>query len=333
MPRTITEGDVALYIALTGDRNPRNCSAEFARSLGFERETVHDLLVFHIVFGSAVGDISLNAPGNLGYADVRFVRPVYPGDTLRADDRDARLARDVEGRHRRRLGAHHRLQPARRGGAALLPLGDGQQARARHADRRRRRARDARRRRRSTHVAFPTIDLIRRRRDRRQRRWWEDYAPASASPPAGHDDRGGRAPDGDAPLPEHGARALQPAPAEPVALRPAPHLRRPHHLRRPRALVQRPRERRRRWRRGTAAAHQPDVRRRHALRVDRRHRAHRPRSPRHRRAAPAPRRRQERRSVSRGRRRSRSRATTAASATTPTSCSTSTTSPSSPNAP
>jgi len=85
VPRTITDGDVALYIALTGDREPLRCSDEFARQLGFERAPVHDLLVFHIVFGRTVGEISLNSPGNLGYADLRFLRPVYTGDTLRAE--------------------------------------------------------------------------------------------------------------------------------------------------------------------------------------------------------------------------------------------------------
>ena len=85
VPRTITAGDVALYIGLTGDRNPKNCSDEFARSLGFERAPVHDMLVFHIVFGRTVGEISLNSPGNLGYADLRFLRPVFTGDTLRAE--------------------------------------------------------------------------------------------------------------------------------------------------------------------------------------------------------------------------------------------------------
>jgi 2-methylfumaryl-CoA hydratase len=85
VPRTVTEGDLAVYIALTGDRRPLHCSAEFARSLGFEREVAHDLLVFHIVFGRAVPDVSLNSPANLGYADVRFLTPVYPGDTLRAE--------------------------------------------------------------------------------------------------------------------------------------------------------------------------------------------------------------------------------------------------------
>lgn len=84
VPRTITEGDQALYVALTGDRYPLHCSAEYARSLGYRRETVNDLLVFHMVFGKTVTDVSLNAVANLGYAGLRFLRPVYPGDTVRA---------------------------------------------------------------------------------------------------------------------------------------------------------------------------------------------------------------------------------------------------------
>jgi len=85
VPRTVTPGDVALYIALTGDRNPLYCSDTFAQGLGFERSPVANMLVFHIVFGRTVGEISLNSPGNLGYADLRFERPVYTGDTLRAE--------------------------------------------------------------------------------------------------------------------------------------------------------------------------------------------------------------------------------------------------------
>lgn len=82
--RTLTEGDAALYIGLTGDRFPLYCDAEFAKSLGYRRELVNDLLVFHVIFGKTVPDVSLNAVANLGYADVRWHVPVYPGDTLRA---------------------------------------------------------------------------------------------------------------------------------------------------------------------------------------------------------------------------------------------------------
>jgi 2-methylfumaryl-CoA hydratase len=83
VPRTVTEGDQALYIGLTGDRYPLHCSAEYARALGYARETINDLLVFHMVFGKTVNDVSLNAVANLGYAGVRFLEPVFPGDTLR----------------------------------------------------------------------------------------------------------------------------------------------------------------------------------------------------------------------------------------------------------
>src|SRR5688572_4287904 len=85
IPRTLHGGDIALYMALTGERPPLASSTELARSLGFQRELIPDLLVFHVVFGKSVPDISHNALANLGYADVRFLRPVYPGDTLVAE--------------------------------------------------------------------------------------------------------------------------------------------------------------------------------------------------------------------------------------------------------
>ena len=85
IPRTLHGGDIAAYMALTGERHPLSSSTELARSLGFTREVIPDLLVFHIVFGKSVPDISHNATANLGYADVRFLRPVYPGDTLVAE--------------------------------------------------------------------------------------------------------------------------------------------------------------------------------------------------------------------------------------------------------
>jgi 2-methylfumaryl-CoA hydratase len=86
-PRTVTTGDVALYIALTGSRFALNCSDAFARGLGLPAAPLDDLLAFHIVFGKTVPDISLNAVANLGYADCRFLAPVYPGDTLAARSR------------------------------------------------------------------------------------------------------------------------------------------------------------------------------------------------------------------------------------------------------
>lgn len=85
IPRTVHGGDLSLYMALSADRNPLASSTEFARSLGFVREVVPELLAFHLVFGKSVVDVSQLAIANLGYAEARFVRSVYPGDTLIAE--------------------------------------------------------------------------------------------------------------------------------------------------------------------------------------------------------------------------------------------------------
>jgi len=83
-PRTVTDGDVSLYTALYGSRFAVQSSVELARSMGLPGAPLDDMLLFHLVFGKTVPDISLNAVANLGYADGRFHVPVYPGDTLRS---------------------------------------------------------------------------------------------------------------------------------------------------------------------------------------------------------------------------------------------------------
>ncbi len=83
-PRTVTVGDVALYNGLFGARFVVQSSDAFAQKIGYPRSPLDDLLVFHVVFGKTVPDISLNAVANLGYADCRFLKPVYPGATLAA---------------------------------------------------------------------------------------------------------------------------------------------------------------------------------------------------------------------------------------------------------
>ncbi len=99
VPRTVTSGDTSLYIALTGSRYPLHCSRQLAQAAGFEREPVNDLLVFHLVFGKTVGDISLNAVANLGYADLRFLAPVFEGDTLSARSEVLGKKENSSGKH------------------------------------------------------------------------------------------------------------------------------------------------------------------------------------------------------------------------------------------
>jgi 2-methylfumaryl-CoA hydratase len=83
-PKTITEGDVAIYTALTGSRYALYSGDAFAREGDLDGAPIDPLLVFHTVFGKSVPDISLNAVANLGYAQGQFHSAVYPGDTLTA---------------------------------------------------------------------------------------------------------------------------------------------------------------------------------------------------------------------------------------------------------
>ncbi|MSO84989.1 MAG: MaoC family dehydratase [Rhodospirillales bacterium] len=83
-PRTIGEADAALYAALYGSRFPLHGASTFARRLGFAQPPLDDLLVFHVVFGQSVADVSRNAVANLGYAEGVFGTPVFAGDTLSA---------------------------------------------------------------------------------------------------------------------------------------------------------------------------------------------------------------------------------------------------------
>jgi 2-methylfumaryl-CoA hydratase len=83
-PRTLNSGDASLYSALTGARFAPQSGETFARAIGYPASPIDDLLAFHVVFGKTVPDVSLNAVANLGYADCRFLKPVFPGDTLAA---------------------------------------------------------------------------------------------------------------------------------------------------------------------------------------------------------------------------------------------------------
>jgi 2-methylfumaryl-CoA hydratase len=97
-PRTVTEGDRALYGALYPTRFALPSSAEFAAASGLSPAPVEELIGFHIAFGKTVPDISLNAVANLGYAECRFHRPVRPGDTLRASSEVIGLKENSNGK-------------------------------------------------------------------------------------------------------------------------------------------------------------------------------------------------------------------------------------------
>lgn len=85
VPRTIGQGERALYHALYPARGALQSSDAFAQGVGLAASPLDDLIAFHTVFGKSVPDISLNAVANLGYAEGRWLAPVWPGDTLRSE--------------------------------------------------------------------------------------------------------------------------------------------------------------------------------------------------------------------------------------------------------
>ena len=84
VPRTVGAGERALYHALYPARHALYSSDAFAQSCGLTSAPLDDMIAFHTVFGKTVPDVSLNAVANLGYAEGRWLKPVWPGDTLRS---------------------------------------------------------------------------------------------------------------------------------------------------------------------------------------------------------------------------------------------------------
>lgn len=98
VPRTLSGGERALYHALYPARHALASSDEFARASGLPASPFDDLVTFHTVFGKTVPDISLNAVANLGYAEGRFLAPVYPGDTLTSESEVIGLKQNSNGK-------------------------------------------------------------------------------------------------------------------------------------------------------------------------------------------------------------------------------------------
>jgi 2-methylfumaryl-CoA hydratase len=98
VPRTVSGGERALYHALYPARHALYSSDAFAQSCGLPASPIDDLAAFHVVFGKTVPDVSLNALANLGYAEGRWLTPVYPGDTLRSSSEVIGLKQNSNGK-------------------------------------------------------------------------------------------------------------------------------------------------------------------------------------------------------------------------------------------
>ena len=95
----------AIY-RLTGDTNPLHIDPAFAARAGFEGPILHGLCTFGIAARGVIALVAGNDPSALRRLDVRFARPVFPGDTLRLDlwhEADGRVAFRIHSQERQQV--------------------------------------------------------------------------------------------------------------------------------------------------------------------------------------------------------------------------------------
>jgi acyl dehydratase len=83
--RTVTEMDNTLFSCLTHNPQPLHIDHDFAAKSEWGKPLVNSLFTLGVMIGVSVGDTTLGTTiGNLGMTDVKFPKPVFHGDTLRA---------------------------------------------------------------------------------------------------------------------------------------------------------------------------------------------------------------------------------------------------------
>jgi len=80
--RTITESDIVLHAGQTGDFFPHHMDAEWCKSQPFKQRIAHGTLIFSVAIGQTATQINPEAFSK-GYDRLRFIKPVFIGDTIR----------------------------------------------------------------------------------------------------------------------------------------------------------------------------------------------------------------------------------------------------------
>jgi acyl dehydratase len=79
--RTVTEADIVLHAGQTGDLFPHHMDAQWCATQPFGQRMAHGTLVMSLAVGMTAGDINPRAM-SYGYNRVRFIKPVFIGDTI-----------------------------------------------------------------------------------------------------------------------------------------------------------------------------------------------------------------------------------------------------------
>lgn len=81
MGRTITEADIVIHAGQTGDFFPHHMDAEWVKTQEFKRRIAHGTLILSVAIGMTATDIN-PISFSYGYDRVRFIKPVFIGDTI-----------------------------------------------------------------------------------------------------------------------------------------------------------------------------------------------------------------------------------------------------------
>jgi len=93
--RTITEADDTWFSLMTMNQHPLHIDDHYAKQTQHGQRLVVGTLVFSLVVGMSVADISGRAIANLEYEEIKHLGPVFHGDTLYAE---SRILKKVESR-------------------------------------------------------------------------------------------------------------------------------------------------------------------------------------------------------------------------------------------
>jgi acyl dehydratase len=85
--RTITEFDDTWFSLMTMNQNPLHIDEHYARQTQYGARLVNGTLVFSLVVGMSVADVSGRAIANLEYEEIKHVGPVFHGDSIYAESR------------------------------------------------------------------------------------------------------------------------------------------------------------------------------------------------------------------------------------------------------
>ena len=81
--KTITEADIVLFAAASGDNNAVHINEEFAQTTQFKGRIAHGMLTASVISAAIAG--RLPGPGTVYLSqNLRFKAPVKPGDTVHA---------------------------------------------------------------------------------------------------------------------------------------------------------------------------------------------------------------------------------------------------------